>query len=431
MSSILIEFVQNYYQCGLPELLQRMEARPDTIASTRSDFLNLYAQQNVGPKIDELPSLTSGELRPIFSQTVADTSRASVITRPDPQRRLSLTNKDEIVFQLKSLLLYAHQIALADPFLPRIGLVGDLRELRLQDEVVVGRPDFLSALGMLCRLEALFDDGVILPFAPPNVGLSSSLDVHESVVDIVEGVLVKSGLLRQTDSTDMYVKAVLVIERIIHQLFYANASDEPTASLILPMRNLDEIIPAMLTAAGKSTDDFSMLVELMRIKLPGVPDVRIADVVRIRDDDSFGRFRVDMRSALRSASPLLDADDIPNAQARVREEMTAAMGRLTFNTRKGVLADAVVADAVGWAAGAAAAAAIADWRAAIATLLGKGITEVFRRRERPSARALRRHYLALSRARTHWAEMGDEKISQDLAQARKAVLKSLSWTNEE
>jgi hypothetical protein len=103
------------------------------------------------------------------------------------------------------------------------------------------------------------------------------------------------------------------------------------------------------------------------------------------------------------------------AHAVVADEMRAALARLGSKVTRGVISDALVAGAVGWAVGSTVAHG--GWVTGGAALLGQSAAEIQRKRPSRSGRALRRHYVALSdhrlpRPRIRFSASGGEYVDR-------------------
>jgi len=239
------------------------------------------------------------------------------------------------------------------------------------------------------------------------------------------------------DQEDLLTRGVLLTERALHQLACVSDPSVSTGTVFLPNLSdgavldviLDEIEEIVVEAAAVHAPGIAHirnLANLLRLSLPGIPDIRLRDVVQIRQDESFATFRGDVRGALLVADGFLKGDDLSSARSAVQDHMRGASERLKHRTRRGVLADALTGDLVGWGAGVVVAQALAGWQAALATLFGKGVTEVLRDHETQAAKARAKHYLALSQAKTAWHhDTTDEPVATDLSARRQAARQNL------
>ncbi|MFI6332488.1 hypothetical protein ACIBBG_29795, partial [Micromonospora chersina] len=92
--------------------------------------------------------------------------------------------------------------------------------------------------------------------------------------------------------------------------------------------------------------------------------------------------------------------DLHSRQVVIADEMRAAAERLQRSTRKSVFLSATLGDTVNWAIGATIGGAVAGWKGAVvgvAGLIGKGLTDVVREGPTRAQRAMRAHYVELSR----------------------------------
>jgi hypothetical protein len=73
-----------------------------------------------------------------------------------------------------------------------------------------------------------------------------------------------------------------------------------------------------------------------------VVNLKLRDMVAIRDDDSFGVFRSDMNTALVDADTDVRSGRIDMARRVVGEHMDAGLPKLNASTRRGIIGDATL-----------------------------------------------------------------------------------------
>ena len=444
--NLVVDFIENFFGASVTEIAESLEAQPRHFIRRREEFLDLYHRQPMTLQLRELKQLTVGEVRPLVTHSLSDLANAPLLDPDALNRRLGFTREDEVTFQIQSLLLYADGVAMRDPFIASVGFTRHGRtsyDIRLDNEI--SDSDFINALKLICRIADIIRGKVVQLFVPPELPIAGDLRAL-AIARIVNKTAqaLASGSL---DQEDLLTRGALLTERALHQLACVSDPSVVTGTIFLPNLSdgtvldviLDEVKDLITKAASVGPPELvhiRNLANLLRLSLPEIPDIRLGDVVQIRQDDSFATFRSDVRGALVVADDLLKSEDLNGARSAVREHMLGATERLKYRTRRGVLADALAGDLVGWGAGVVAAQALAGWRAALATLFGKGLTELLRDHETAAAKARAKHYLALSQAKTAWHSDATDQQPWDMSARREAARKKtlrmlgleLGWT---
>ena len=439
---LLIEFIENFFAGSTGEVADSLLTRLPYFVRRKQEFLDLYTYQSLSPQLHALKSLEPGEIRPLVTHSLGDIANAPLLDPDALNRRLGFTREDEVTFQIQSLLLYADGVAIRDPFIASAGFVRAAKggyALRLDNEI--SDSDFVNALKLICRLADLIRGQVVRFFVPPDLPIAG--DLRSLALARIINKTARALASETLDQEDLLTRGALLTERALHQLACVSDPSVSTGTVFLPNLSdgavldviLDEVEELVVEAAALRAPEMAHirnLANLLRLSLPGIPDIRLREVVQIRQDESFATFRGDVRGALLVADDFLKGDDLTSARTAVRDHMRGASERLKHRTRRGVLADTLAGDLVGWGAGVVVAQALAGWQAALATLFGKAVTEVLRDREKPAAKARAKHYLALSQAKTAWhndtdptGEPGSRDLSVRRQEARQSVLRLL------
>jgi hypothetical protein len=405
----LVEFIENVFEASAAEILRKVVLNPGALLAKKSYVLEAQRELWAPKSIAELPQLAPGELRPIFSGTVESVSGPSVSRELTPGSASTEEAAKRRRLELQSLLLYAHSIALQNPLSGTIAIESSGPS---SSQIVIRQHDpsdrdYLVGIYAICDTERLARNQVLHYFDLPPLPDLASTDLHELTADIGRS-LFETYAVNIFDQRIWFSSALAVVEQAIFQMALAPlAGDRRTASLMLPSdlnsAAFVEVVSAVAQALGKShpmqsqrSREAEILQQILRLSLPGIERIDLKDVTAIREDDAFSSFRVDMRTATAEASHELERDDIDSARLAVSDYMKSALDRLNIKTNSGILSDVLSGGVVGWAFGSVAAGAIAGWQAAAATLAGRAITEVVRKRPSRSDKALRAHYVALS-----------------------------------
>jgi hypothetical protein len=448
----VVDFVENALAASTDEILQRIRTSPEAVLERRDDVLTLVEETWIDPSLSaQRQHEQSGELWPIlprYSPDVLSLARSQARTRAryGASRKAAESSRRDI----QSLLLYAHGLHLPDPLTNATLLSSDTSE-------------FLRALSQICLLAPLVSAGVVRVFDP---GPPPALDLPQDRGAALEEMAATIGLaLRSYEGmTGMNQGALrraadVLIERSLdHLVQFADRSDAEHGSVLFSTPYDGPTINAMLHLLA---DDLGIegsvrrdtqqlrLDRLVDLRLPGLDDLDLRHMVSIRDDTSFGVFRSDMAAALRDAEGAVKDDELGTARRIVGEHMDAGLAKLTAGTRRGVLGDATLGDAIGWGLGAAVAASLAGLVGAIALLLGKTASDVARKWPSPGQRALRAHYIelgtesltAVNRTTVDFATISTDQLwgpSPGLpgrSSSRQAVVRSIlddlgDWENE-
>lgn len=396
----LVDFLENALGCGIEEVEESLQMRPELIVQKRSEILGLLEDTWSGQSLpDKRRSEQDGELWPVLPRNAPDVvTLARTVRRSERRFGTSRRAADASRREIQGLLLYAHGVHLPNP-------------LRLHDLSIDDDREFLRAVRQVCTLAPLISSGVVRVFEP-EPPTTFAPDQHES--ETLDGLAAQIGLaLKSYEGTspqsmhqDLLRQAAdVLLERALEHLvdLGSRAEDDGSGSLLLQTPYEAAAIKALLSTFGEEAGwvrserdpDILRLDQLVNLRLPGLVDLALRDMVSIRDDESFGVFRTDIASALRDADGDVRAGSLASAQRIVGEHMDAGVARLNARTRYGALADATIADAVGWGLGAAVAGSLAGLKAVVATLVGSATTNVATNWPSAGERALRAHYVEL------------------------------------
>ena len=406
----LIDFLENVFEADVDQIKHKAESSPGEIIARKGYVFDALSELWAATSIEDLPELEGGELRPIFAGSIESVSARAASRQLVPGYQDTDTAGRRRRMELQTLLLYAHSIAVQNPLAGRLRIsregLSDESSVRLSS-VRCSDQEFLVDIYAMCDTAKLARSGILHYFDPPRLLQDRTYDLNPLIERLSRNLWLDYSI-NVFDQGTWYRSASAIFEQVIYQITTASLGIERNSTSLLIPTDLDERAFLEVTLAlcasfginlplGVSGDrDSSMLHQLCNLSLPGVTDIQLRDVVAIREDDSFAGFRIDMRTAAEDAQNDLDEGRIASAQQVVSEHMKAALERLNIRTRRGILSDAIAPRLVGWGFGATAAGAVVGWQAAAATLLGSGLTELFRKSPSRSERARRNHYVALS-----------------------------------
>ena len=393
MSQVLLEFCENFYGCTAKELARRVKAAPLAVAASADDFLGLLGEQVDELRIDEA---TNGELRPIVGSGIGDMASGGLYLRPNDVER-SGVGATSYALDVRSLLLYAHSVALPNPFRPSLLLADDGRKIVVR----VARPsdpdDFVFALSLVTALAPLLDDGVVHVFDPSLDALDDVLNLMTGLENVVPDVafsLLRANSLTFTDQQDLRSRARVLVERIIRQDLFAETLGAAGDRLV--SCEAERVATQAIGGPMRRAGDAWILDELLHLQLQAAGRIQLEDMVSIRNDDNFAIFRRDMADAVKAAEAT-GPTDRAGAVAAIAEEMRGSAKRLQLGTRRSHFFDATLGDAFSWIVGATIGGALTGWPGVVAGLAAKGAADVVRTGPNRSDRALQAHYVELSR----------------------------------
>jgi hypothetical protein len=392
----IVDFIENALGVDAASVLATVETSPDRVLRKKGELLELFGQTWIGTDLaTEEAKETPGELWPVMPVGESDVLEGAQLPRMRARvgaahRAAHASRRD-----IQSLLLYAHGVHLPNPL--------RFREDHPSDLV------FLRAVVRVCTLAPLISGGVVRTFEPP---LRSGLDVGPDTADALDALAERMGLAlmsyedRQLEQSVLKDAALALLERAADRLATLTSQDTAAGTILLPTRfdrpatkALLQLLQVEAASSDRLQDDRLLRLEnLVRLSLPGVGNLDPRQMVSIRSDDSFGIFRADMAAALREAAPDLDRGRLNAARRTLGEHMDAGLAHLGHTSRRGALAGSVLGDAVGWGIGAVLAASLAGLSGVIATLVGKGATDILRAWPKPGRSALRKHYVELGTA---------------------------------
>lgn len=392
MSKHLLVFCENFYGCSAEELARRIAAEPVAVAASAADFLRLLGEQFRDLRMDR-PA--DGELRPIVGSGIEDMASGGLYLRPSDVER-SEAGAANFSLDVRSLLLYAHSVALPNPFRPSLLLADDGEEIVVRLAHPGASDDFLFALALVTALAPLLEDGVVHVFDPTSQALEGARLVT-SLDDVVPDValsLVRANSLNFTDQEDLRSRARVIVERIIRQDLFVESVGGAANRLV--SCEAERVATLAIGGSTRGQGDAWILDELLRLQLQAAGRIQLEDMVSIRDDENFAIFRRDMASAVKAAEATGSADRVRSVAA-IADEMRGSARRLRLGTRRSQFLDATLGDAFGWIVGAFIGGAMTGWPGVLAGLAAKGATDVTRAGPSRSDQALRAHYVELSR----------------------------------
>jgi hypothetical protein len=392
MSKLLLVFCENYFGCSAEELARRIATEPAAVAAPAADFLNLLSEQLGDLRIAHQGN---GELRPIVGGGIEDMASGGLYLRPSDLERTE-AGASAFSLDVRSLLLYAHSVALPNPFRPSLLIADDGREIALRVSQPGDPNDFLFALALVTSLAPLLDDGVVHvfdPSPPPFEGLRLVTDLGDVVPDVALSLL-RAGTLTFTDQTDLRSRARVLLERIIRQNVFVESAGGAANRLV--SCEAERVAMQAIDGSTERPGDAWILDELLRLQLQAAGRIKLEDMVSIRSDENFAIFRRDMASAVKEVEATGSVDRAA-AIAVIADEMRGSAKRLWLGTRRSQFFDATLGDAFSWIVGTTIGGALAGWPGALAGLAAKGVAEVVREGPSRSDQALRAHYIELSR----------------------------------
>lgn len=392
----IVDFVENATGSDAASLVDLVQADPDLLLRRKMEIVGLFSETWLGSDLAyERANEEPGELWPVLPVGEVDVLEGvqlpTLRSRVGPAHRAAQASRRDV----QSLLLYAHGVHLPNP-------------LSFADDEP-SDPAFLRAVLGVCTLAPLISAGVVRTYEP---GAQRHLNLVGDAAAAFEALADRIGLAlrayedRNLDQSMLKDAALALLDRAVDRLIAMVDGEDPgSGTLLFPTRFDAPATRALVSLLGvedvattRRDERYVHLEDLARLSLPGLRNLNTREMVEIRSDDSFGLFRSDVAAALRDAESDLGHGRLAAARRTLSEHMDAGVARLHLQTRRGALADAVVGDAVGWALGAAVAASVAGLSGALATLIGKGATEVLRARPTPGRSALRAHYIELGTA---------------------------------
>lgn len=389
----IIDFLENAFASSIHDIDELVTVRPDEILRRQADVLTLLedawqpssleqnrAREGVGELWPRLPDVVTDVL------TLAKNRSASSLRYGRPR-----SSAEAVKHDMQALLLYAHGVHVASPLaLPTANLERNTRV-------------FLHAVAQLCALAPLIRGEVVKVYEPTPRAAQPSIEVASALEDLKQHLglaLLSFEDLANMNQNVLYEAGAALIDRAASVLL----DDENTganATILFPTRYdkpaLDALVKALQSSPQlKPANSHDLRLDLLqRMRLPGLSEVPLGDMVAIRTDDSFGIFRSDVASALNEVDGDIVLGSLDSARRVMAEHMDAGVARLNDKTRKGLLGDVTLSNAITWGIGAAVAQSFAGLQGLIATLVG-GASVAFAR-ESPSKgrRALRRHYVEL------------------------------------
>lgn len=395
----LVDFVENYFGESADALLQDLSRHGASTFADPLDFLSLLEEQR--PE-GTAPELRAGELRPIVSHSLSDIASGGIRLDVDEVHAQDVNASSSVALDVRSLLLYAHTVTIADPFASPLRLVGRAGTTSLISERN-GAAQVRMGVEIICRLAPLIRRDVVFigpPVEPPTPEDAARAEATlRELIPRIAAKLVRGSSLAFSDQSDLFLRCRTIAERFLRQEDILQAMSPGTATRLIgsaaeaaALPDLDELRPGIVGRADAWT-----LSELMRLRLQGAGRIRLADMLSIRDDDAFTVFRDDMASAVASSSGRAADGDMIDQANIIADEMRGAAERLHLETRRSVVLSATLGDGVAWAVGAAIGGTVDGWRGAAIGVAASGATDLLRQGPAQSARAMRRHYVELSK----------------------------------
>lgn len=393
-ASLLPDFIENALSIPLRDVLQLGSERPGELIAHRDAFYGAMQDSWVARTADDLPESGLGELHPLYGKGLIS-STGTLSSRYEDNSAGTRSTKE-----LKALLLYAHGVVLLNPLSPWFGL----RDGILASE---GRPDgiaFVRALVAVAEVAELVRAGTVVVIDPPAIAWREGLNLRNALADAV--ITAKDNApdaaSKRQDQWDEWEQAQDAITRLL--LYAAAGSDDGpsalTASGTLEGDGLDRLVRAVTAALAPGAElpqEHTYLHSLMRLSLPGVDGLPLADMRRVRDDDHFATFRSDVRTALSWSQGDVESSDLAVRQLEVAEFMGARARALNAKSVGGRFWDSTAGSLVSFSAGAAIGSA-SGWKATLLGMFASGVVNAARKAPTPTDRALRQHYVALSQA---------------------------------
>jgi hypothetical protein len=398
----LIDFIENYYGCSSDEMLKLLSRDDLDVVGDGGDFLDLLNEQRPD---GSGPALRSGELRPVVGHGIADIAAGGIQLEYSQGSTDGTDASSAIALDVRSLLLYAHTVSIADPFGSSMSLEGAVGSASFTVNSLSGTQRVRFGLDVICRLAPLISSGVVFvapPVAPPG---SDDIQRAEAILqDLVPQLalgLVRLRALTFSDQSDLYLRCRTLAERFLRQEDLLGVLTPERATRLVACAAESAALPFLASLRARQDSDHQgdpwTLSELMRLRLQGAGRIRLADMIAIRDDDAFTVFRHDMSDAIAwSASRSAESDPLEQTSI-IADEMRSAAERLRLETRRSVVLSATLGDAVSWIVGASVGGALDGWRGAALGLAAKGAADLAHSGPSQSRRALRNHYVELSR----------------------------------
>ncbi|GHJ47443.1 hypothetical protein Cs7R123_47850 [Catellatospora sp. TT07R-123] len=406
MNHVLIDFIENFFGRSCEEVGMAVSADPQSLLSRKTDFLELISVQKLP---SEPQPLEPGELRPLVSNRISDLATGGIMLSPVITSP-TLRDGDAHGFTLdvRSLLLYAHTVAIPNPFQASIGIQGSLAEPNVALQTQMSEEEFLFSLDMMAQLAPLIRHDIVLPIDTMVPRESALPSFNAKIAELIPQIamqLVAQGIFTWSDQTDLNMRARVLAERFLRQDLVLATQPEDRLTRLLSCHAEAAAMPAMLTIhagadASSPGRDPWLIEELVRLQLQGAGRIRLADMVAIRDDECFSVFRRDMAAAVHESSVAPGVTDAASQQTVVADEMRAAAHRLNLQTRRSTLLSSILGDALNWAVGAVVGGMLGGWTGAISGLAAKGTVDLVRAGPKRSERAMRAHYVELSKPPT-------------------------------
>lgn len=394
----IVDFTENAFGSSLDEIAKAVRHRPDELLRRKETVLGLLEDAWLPQPLFQSREVEKpGEVWPVLPRSAPDPLDAVNLrlihssTYGTSARSANASQRD-----IQSLLLYAHGVHLPNPY-------------RYVDDNESSA--FLRAVAQICVLGPLIQGGVVRIFDPGD-GVQDKLSNDQR--DAVEALAAHIGLAlmsyesaRLNQGSLKMAADILVARAFDHMDQLAASSDLRPGSLLLPTAYDGPAMNAVVAILNNLGLEYSevqpskhqlRLSQLVRMQLPGLANLDLRDMVHVRDDSSFGVFRTSMAAALADVETDVSEGRIEAARRTVGEHMDAGLAQLRVDTKKGVLGDATIGDAIGWGLGAAVAGSIAGWLGALSALVGGAGTELVRKSPSKAQQALRSHYVELGTA---------------------------------
>ena len=411
----MASFIENFFARSSEEVVVAVSADPTSLLKRKREFLELLTTQDLS---GDPPPLAPGELRPVVSNRISDLAAGGIRLSPDVTSA-ALRDGDARGFTLdvRSLLLYAHSVAVPNPFQASLAIQGSLSQPRVFVQNDMSDREFLFGLEMLGQLAPLVQNSVVLLIESKIQETYEPSALNTLIAELIPEIamrLVNQGIFSWSDQTDLNLRARTLAERFLRQDIYLSAEAETRLTRLLSCRAEAAALPALSTIRpdadrpGASRDPW-LIDELVRLQLQGAGRIRLTDMVSIRDDDCFTVFRKDMAAAVHE-SAASDAQDLASQQVVVADEMRAAARRLQLETRRSTFLSATLGDAVSWAVGAIVGGALAGWTGALGGLAAKGAVDLIRKGPNRAERAMHAHYIELSKPPAEPTKSGQRRL---------------------
>lgn len=298
--------------------------------------------------------------------------------------------------ELKAALCYAHDVVLEDPFDEEQDIAAFVREIRdvNPDASVLPNPSlFVDNVVAVSELAPLVRQGVIR-FSPRSLAMNPRLTGRNASsawdVDL-------SGAAADGALVDRMMRIWLHSGTTVVPVFDSDGQEGRFAEVL-------GLLSSLLDTA-----ESARLRKLATLTLPAAVNIDLRQMLDIRVDDAFQRFRSRQRSVLAAIDR--EAPDDARARALFREEMRAAANEVTVKTRRQALLESGSPKLIGWGVGAVVGASF-DWRAAAGVLAAAATTRLADFLTSSAAQALSS---ASSRSTTalhhHFATLGEKPDS--------------------